>query len=131
MNRVLTGVSALAFAASFAAAGETFGGIGITIYGAPAACRSWMSFRVLPRPNPVSNPATSSAPSTAQPSRRTISGVQGRAPRNGGQTLELSVVREKDTLSVTLRRVQLAVKDLDAGKVSRMVRQSEVRVQRG
>lgn len=119
MNRVLTGVSALAFAASFAAAGETFGGIGITIYGAPCGVQV---VDVIPG-SPASEAGVESGDF--------ICAVDGTAlPKNDleaskdvlrgtvGKPLELSVVREKDTLSVTLRRVQLAVRDLDSTKVS-------------
>ena len=119
MNRVLMGVSALAFASSFAVAGETFGGIGITIYGAPCGVQV---VDVIPG-SPASEAGLESGDF--------ICAVDGTAlPKNNldaskdvlrgmvGKPLELSVVREKDTLSVTLRRVQLSVKDLDANKVS-------------
>lgn len=117
MKKFTLTVSALVLAAS-AFAGERFGGIGVTIYatsngvrvvdvipGSPAALAGLESDdRIL------AVDGRSLAGNSLDISKDILRGTVGKP-------LELSVLRERDTLSVTLRRVNISVEDIAEGDV--------------
>ena len=117
MKKFTLTVSALALAAS-ALAGENFGGIGVTIYatsngvrvvdvipGSPAALAGLEADdRIL------AVDGRSLAGNSLDMSKDILRGTVGKP-------LELSVLREKDTLSVTLRRARILVSEIAEGDV--------------
>ena len=114
-------VNASLFAAMLALpamAGENFGGIGVTIYavnegvlvsdvipGSPAAEAGLES-----KDRIIAVDGVSIAGNDIDASKEVLRGTVGRP-------VELSVLREKETFTVTLRRANISVNDVDASKV--------------
>lgn len=103
-------------AAAFA--GESFGGIGVTIYavkdgvlisdvipGSPAASAGLESNDRI-----VAVDGVSLAGNDIETSKNVLRGTVGKP-------MELSVLREKESFTVTLRRANISVNDIDASKV--------------
>lgn len=101
-----------------AMAGENFGGIGVTIYavnegvlvsdvipGSPAAEAGLES-----KDRIIAVDGVSIAGNDIDASKEVLRGTVGRP-------VELSVLREKETFTVTLRRANISVNDVDASKV--------------
>lgn len=118
MKKAVSVLFASAFLAASALANESFGGIGVTIFatsdgvrvvdvipGSPAADAGLESDDRI-----VAVDGGSIAGNTIDASKDLLRGTVGKP-------VELSVLREKDTLSVTLRRAQIAVTDLAASAV--------------
>lgn len=110
-------LSTLALAAAVFA-GENFGGIGVTIYavkdgvlisdvipGSPAEAAGLES-----NDHIIAVDGVSLAGNDIEASKNVLRGTVGKP-------MELSVLREKETFSVTLRRANISVNDIDASKV--------------
>jgi membrane-associated protease RseP (regulator of RpoE activity) len=110
-------LTTLALAAA-AFAGESFGGIGVTIYavkdgvlisdvipGSPAASAGLESNDRI-----VAVDGVSLAGNDIEASKNVLRGTVGKP-------MELSVLREKESFTVTLRRANISVNDIDASKV--------------
>lgn len=118
MKNWITALSVFGLSASLAVAGESFGGIGVTIYstsdgvrivdvipGSPAAEAGLeTNDRIL------SVDGNSLAGNTLDESKDILRGTVGKP-------LELSVLREADTLSVTLRRASIFVNEIVRSEV--------------
>lgn len=109
---------ALAFAATAAMAGESFGGIGVTIYATDDGVRV---VEVIPGSPAfeaglekddriIAVDGNSLAGNDLEESKDILRGTVGKP-------VELSIVREKEKMSVTLRRAQIAVNEIDAASV--------------
>ncbi len=110
-------LTTLALAAA-AFAGENFGGIGVTIYavkdgvlisdvipGSPAEAAG-----LEPNDHIIAVDGVSLAGNHIEASKNVLRGTVGKP-------MELSVLREKETFTVTLRRANISVNDIDASKV--------------
>jgi membrane-associated protease RseP (regulator of RpoE activity) len=119
MNRIITALFVLALAATISFAGETFGGIGVTILatndgvkvvevipGSPAA-----EAGVEAGDHITAVDLVSIAGNDIEKSKELLRGTAGKP-------LELTIMREKEALSISLRRTQITIQDLDASQVS-------------
>jgi len=110
-------LTTLALAAA-AFAGENFGGIGVTIYavkdgvlisdvipGSPAEAAGLEA-----NDHIIAVDGVSLAGNNIEASKNVLRGTVGKP-------IELSVLREKETFTVTLRRANISVNDIDASKV--------------
>lgn len=118
MNRFVQASLVAAMVAAPVMAGENFGGIGVTIYavnegvlvsdvipGSPAAEAGLES-----KDRIIAVDGVSIAGNDIDASKEVLRGTVGRP-------VELSVLREKETFTVTLRRANISVNDVDASKV--------------
>ncbi len=119
MNRIITALFVLVLAATISFAGETFGGIGVTILatndgvkvvevipGSPAA-----EAGVEAGDHITAVDLVSIAGNDIEKSKELLRGTAGKP-------LELTIMREKEKLSISLRRTQITIQDLDASQVS-------------
>lgn len=118
MRKLVFIASFAAVASTLAVASETFGGIGVTIYavrdgvrvvdvipGSPAAKAGLEADDYI-----IAVDGSSIAGNDIEASKDVLRGTVDKP-------VELSVLREKDTLSVTLRRARIAVNDMDSSSV--------------
>ncbi len=118
MKNFALNVSALALLAASAFAGENFGGIGVTIYATPSGVRV---VDVIPG-SPAALAGIESDDRILAVDGVSLAGNSLDASKDilrgtVGKPLELSVLREKDTLSVTLRRARILVSEIAEGDV--------------
>lgn len=118
MKKLTTLVFASAVLAASAFADESFGGIGITIFATADGVRV---VDVIPG-SPAESAGIESDDHIVAVDGNSIAGNDIETSKNllrgtVGKPVELSVLREKETLSVTLRRAQIAVNDVSASDV--------------
>jgi membrane-associated protease RseP (regulator of RpoE activity) len=119
MNHFFTAFLLLALSAVFSFAGESFGGIGISILATGEGVRV---VEVIPG-SPAAEAGIETGDRITAVDGVALAGNDIEASKDAlrgtvGKPLDLAIIREKESLSITLRRTQITIQDLDASAIT-------------